>query len=114
MAKNAGRHIGDAINELQKEDASPWELIIVDDHSLDNTFEIAKSFAENDNRIIVRKNIFSGKVLGTNFGFTLTNGDIIKCIDSDDILNVDFFSSFETASFVNVPIGTSPNSEMPL
>jgi len=97
MAKNAGRHIGDAINELQKEDASPWELIIVDDHSLDNTFEIAKSFAENDNRIIVRKNIFSGKVLGTNFGFTLTNGDIIKCIDSDDILNVDFFREVDAS-----------------
>jgi len=98
MAKNTDRYIGEAITELQRENASPWELIIIDDHSSDNTYNIAKSFQENDKRILVRKNIFSGKVLGTNFGFTLTKGDIIKCIDSDDILNVDFFREVDAYS----------------
>ena len=98
MAKNAGSYIGDAISELQKEDYSTWELIIIDDHSSDNTYDIAKSFEEKDNRIIVKKNIDTGKILGTNFGFTLTNGSIIKCIDSDDILNSEFFKEIDINS----------------
>lgn len=95
MAYNVEQYIVDAIVELQKENEVKWELIIVDDFSTDNTFNVAKKFADIDSRIKLVKNISKGKVKGTNYGYSLSSGDIIKCIDSDDVLLQDFFSYYK-------------------
>ena len=95
MAYNAEDYISEAIEELQKENIIDWELIIVEDFSDDNTYEIAKQYADRDDRITLVKNIAKGKVIGTNYGYSLTKGDIIKCIDSDDILKHEFFREYE-------------------
>jgi len=95
MAYNVEKYITDAIVELQKENEVKWELIIVDDFSTDNTFETAKKFADVDSRIKLVRNITKGKVTGTNYGYSLTIGDIIKCIDSDDVLLQDSFRYYE-------------------
>ncbi|QAR34186.1 glycosyltransferase [Geovibrio thiophilus] len=95
MAKNVEKYIDEAIIELQKENLINWELIIVDDHSDDSTFEAAYCHAEHDSRITVVRNKFVGKVLGTNYGYSLTKGDIIKCIDSDDVLLNNFFKEYD-------------------
>lgn len=95
MAKNVENYIAEAVAELQKENAISWELIIIEDHSEDNTYEVVEKLAQFDERIILCKNPYRGKVLGTNFGFELSRGDIIKCIDSDDILLCEFFKEYE-------------------
>lgn len=51
---------------------------------------------DQDDRITLVKNISKGKVAGTNLGYSLTKGDIIKCIDSDDVLQKDFFEEYKT------------------
>lgn len=91
MAKNEENYIEESILALVNQEYQDWELIVIDDGSEDNTFEIARHLSEVDKRIIVKKNKFKGKVLGTNYGFSLTRGDIIKCIDADDILLGNFF-----------------------
>ncbi len=91
MAKNVERYIATAIQVLLKEEDVQWELIVIDDHSTDNTLSVAKKFADNDGRVKVFKNKYTGKVLGTNYGYALSVGQIIKCIDSDDILSGCFF-----------------------
>mgnify|MGYP001471458498 FL=1 len=95
MSYNVEDFIEDAIVKLQKEKKINWELIIVDDFSTDNTFKVAKSFADNDERIRLVRNLIKGKVTGTNYGYSLTTGDIIKCIDSDDVLLQDFFKYYD-------------------
>lgn len=95
MAYNADKYLSEAILELQKEKKISWELIIVDDFSTDNTYKIAKSSANDDSRIKVVKNISKGKVSGTNYGYSLTKGNIIKCIDSDDVLLNEFFKHYD-------------------
>lgn len=95
MAYNVENYISDAIEELQKENLVKWELIIIDDFSTDKTFTVAKKFADIDPRIKLVKNLIKGKVTGTNYGYSLTSGDIIKCIDSDDVLLQDFFKYYE-------------------
>jgi len=96
MAYNVENYIGDAIIGLQKENNIEWELIIIDDFSDDNTFSVAKIFADDDVRITLVKNIEKGKVIGTNYGYSLTKGDLIKCIDSDDVLLQDFFREYDS------------------
>lgn len=90
-AKNTERFIGEAIEPLLKVNNHDWELIIVEDHSEDRTFDIASDFARRDNRIKVYKNIGHGKVMGLNYGYSKTHGNIIKCIDSDDVIDIKFF-----------------------
>ena len=94
-ARNSEKYISDSILELQKENDVTWELIIIDDHSTDKTFQIAKKFGKKDKRIKVVKNRKKGKVNGTNYGFSLSEGKIIKCIDSDDLLNRNYFKYFK-------------------
>lgn len=91
MAKNVEKFIPDAISSLQNAKYKDWELIVIDDHSDDKTYDVALGFAEKDKRIRVYKNKYKGKVMGTNYGYSLSEGDIIKCIDSDDVLLPDFF-----------------------
>ena len=91
MAKNTSDYLPDAIRSLQAADGADWELIIVDDHSDDQTRDIAMDYAEHDSRIRVFRNPYSGVVRGTSFAFEMSQGDVIKCIDSDDVMSADFF-----------------------
>ena len=98
MAYNTESYISNSIEALIKAGDLDWELIIIDDFSTDNTFKIAKKFADADSRIKLFKNLTKGKVSGTNYGFKLSTGQIIKCIDSDDVLDADYFKYFENFS----------------
>lgn len=91
MAKNVSDYISDSIKSLQNQNFNDWELIVVDDNSIDETFNIAFSLSKDDSRIRVLRNPYIGKVKGTNFGYSMSKGDLIKCIDSDDILCPTFF-----------------------
>jgi len=91
MAKNESLRISDAIESLLVLRDCDFELIVIDDHSLDDTFGIVKSYAERDARVKVFRNKFHGKVEGTNYGFSLSSGELVKCIDADDVLQSGYF-----------------------
>ena len=48
---NASKFIKETINSVISQSHKNWELIIVDDCSIDDTFEILKSFQKKDKRI---------------------------------------------------------------
>ena len=63
-----------------------WEMIIIDDHSTDNTFQLLSELAKKDNRISVlrnEKNIGLAKSL--NIGLKKNNSELIARMDGDDI-----------------------------
>lgn len=90
-AYNAEKFISDSITEIQKENKIDWELIIIDDFSEDGTLKVVKSLKKNDKRIKLFRNIKKGKITALNYGFTISKGEIIKLIDSDDVLSKDYF-----------------------
>ena len=91
-ARNASSFINEAIEALRKSTYKDWELIAIDDNSADTTLSKMREISEKDLRIKVFENIGKGKIAGLNYGYTLVNGDIVKCIDADDILDVKFFN----------------------
>jgi len=95
MAYNVEDYIEEAIVELQKESLVNWELIVVEDFSSDNTFNVVTDIAREDDRITLVKNVSKGVVVGINYSYNLTKGEIIKCIDSDDILTQGFFDQYK-------------------
>ena len=52
-AYNAGAFIADAIESLITQSQGNWQLVIVDDGSSDDTFEVASRYERLDNRIQV-------------------------------------------------------------
>lgn len=94
-AKNASRYVGQAIKSLCDADDSRWELIVIDDHSTDDTYDIVMQFCRKNERVKIFKNIQEGKVAALNEGYVKASGNIIKCIDADDVLGKEFFDCID-------------------
>lgn len=81
--------IESVINQTYKK----WELILVDDGSSDTSLSIANTAAQDDNRIVSvsRPNIkLGGGNSARNFGFQISNGELINWFDSDDLMHPEF------------------------
>jgi glycosyltransferase involved in cell wall biosynthesis len=85
---NHENYISDCIQSAQSQIYSNWEMIVVDDGSTDKTLEIARSFAEKDNRVKVytQKNIGIFRLGETyNFALSKSKGKYIAILEGDDI-----------------------------
>ena len=86
-AFNRGKYIAEAIESVLQSTYTNFELIIVDDCSTDDTFEIANSFFVKDRRIKLYKNEKNlGQFANRNYAISLSTGEYIKFLDSDDKL----------------------------
>lgn len=85
---NASRFIAGSINSVLLQTYSDWELLIVDDCSKDNSVEIARKFADIDERVKVfplKKNV--GAAAARNVAMEHARGRYIAFLDSDDVWN---------------------------
>lgn len=88
---NSAKFIAATIQSVQNQTYSNWEMIIVDDGSIDNTEEIILSLIEKDTRIQFYKlNQNSGPAVARNIGIEKAKGKYLTFIDADDI----WFSGF--------------------
>lgn len=85
-AYNSEKYITDSINSVIAQTYKNWELIIIDDCSIDDTARIASEFQINEPRIYLYKNRYNCGVSETrNFGISIANAQWIAFLDSDDI-----------------------------
>lgn len=83
---NCAKYIGEAINSVLSQTYKNWELIIVDDCSIDNTEEVVKKYLEKDNRIKYFKlSVNSGPAVARNVALEKASGKYIAFLDSDDL-----------------------------
>lgn len=86
-AYNREQFIGDAIQSVLASTYQNWELIIVDDASVDRTATIAKIFAEKDKRVKVYVNENNlGDYPNRNKAAEYATGKYLKYVDSDDTI----------------------------
>jgi len=83
-AYNHGRYIGDAIASVRAQTLRDWELIVVDNHSLDDTSEVVRSF-EDPRIVYLRFNNRGIIAAGRNVGLQAARGRYIAFLDSDDL-----------------------------
>ena len=84
---NGEKYIAEAIESVLASTYKDFELIIVDDCSMDRTLEIAESYAKKDLRISVyanEKNL--GDYPNRNRVAGLAKGKYLKYIDNDDMI----------------------------
>lgn len=85
-AYNCERYIEDAIRSVLEQKYQNWELIVIDDGSVDETKRIVERLSIHDQRIrfyINEKNLGVSKT--RNRGISIASGDWIAFLDSDDI-----------------------------
>ena len=83
---NCGRFIAQSIETVLAQTHTQWEMLIVDDCSNDNSYEIALEYAKKDNRIkLIRNEINSGAAISRNKALDLAQGEFITFLDSDDL-----------------------------
>jgi glycosyltransferase involved in cell wall biosynthesis len=85
--------ISRAINSVHEQTYKLWELIIVDDGSIDNTEEQVKPFLA-DTRIRYLKKTNSGAAESRNFGVDLASYEWITFLDSDDEAKPNWLETF--------------------
>lgn len=74
-----------AINSLQRQSHGELQIIVVDDHSPDKTFNIVSDLAREDSRIVpVRLDANGGAYAARNHGLSLAKGAFITTHDADD------------------------------
>lgn len=84
---NLGHYLSDALDSVERQTEESWECIIVDDCSTDNSSEIAKSYANKDNRFVYRKpDTNLGLSIARNFGVSNSHGQYLIMLDADDML----------------------------
>jgi len=87
---NCSKTLDACILSIINQTYSDWEFIICDDGSVDGSYEIAKKYALNDQRIRVIKNeINCGLAASLNYCFSLATGKYIARQDGDDMSEPD-------------------------
>lgn len=85
-AYNASDYLSETVASVQAQTLADWEMIIVDDCSKDDTYQVAYSLAKEDNRIKVLQHEKNGGVaVARNTALDAATGDYIAFIDSDDL-----------------------------
>ncbi len=86
-AYNEGKNIKNTLERLidLEYPKDKLEIIVVDDGSKDNTYEIAKEYEEKYNFIKVYKKENGGKSSALNYGIKRSSGEIIVTLDADSI-----------------------------
>ncbi len=91
---NAGKYIEETIHMVEKQTFGSWELILVEDHSTDDTREIIQKYLDRRSsrnhekageiRLIVKEKN-EGAAIARNVGIDAAKGRYIAFLDADDI-----------------------------
>lgn len=84
-AFNVGRYIEASIKSVLNQTYQNWELIIIDDGSLDDTGIICKRYAAKDKRIRYLYQSNAKQAIARNNGIKNASGEILAFLDSDDL-----------------------------
>lgn len=90
---NVEQYLNKCIKSIMNQTYQNWELILVDDGSMDNSSVICDDWAEKDKRIQVIHKSNGGLSDARNTGFNVSKGEYISFIDSDDWVEPDFIET---------------------
>lgn len=83
---NAEKYLEKCINSVLNQTYSHWELILIDDGSLDKSKEICDKFSNKNPKIKPFHQANAGVSAARNQGIEVANGKYIAFLDADDML----------------------------
>lgn len=99
------KYLPDCLDSLLAQTYRNFELLLVDDGSPDNCWEIMQQYAQKDSRIRVFQKENGGVSSARNFGLDRANGDYIGFVDSDDTVEPHYLEwLYDAICVCDVPI----------
>jgi len=109
---NLENYISETLDSILKQTYTNFEVLVIDDHSTDNTVEIIKEYGVKDSRIKLLTNTRKKGVSGArNTGIFAAKGEWIAFLDGDDLwtdvaldVRVDCLNIYPETSFITADI----------
>jgi glycosyltransferase involved in cell wall biosynthesis len=98
---NNGKYLGDLLESVFLQTYNNWELIIVDDFSTDNSWEILEKYNNNDRIKILRHFKNLGAAAAFKSAADMANGEIFGMLGADDALLPNAIEVMVDAHFQN-------------
>lgn len=92
-AYNAEAFLHRSIDSVINQAYQNWELLIVDDGSVDQSVEICRAYEKQDSRIHLLCNQHGGTARARNTALDQAQGEYIAFIDADDIYHPQYMQS---------------------
>lgn len=84
---NSEKYLKKCIDSILNQTYSNFELILVDDGSVDKSPQICDDYARKDSRIVVIHQKNQGQAVARNKALDVCKGDYISFVDSDDYVH---------------------------
>lgn len=84
--KNAALYIEACITSIIDQSYEHWVLLVVNDHSTDDSATLVSSFAQSDPRIRLCDNTGEGIISALQTGYAQTSGEFVTRMDADDLM----------------------------
>ena len=95
---NAAPYIERCVKSLQNQTYQNFEIILIDDGSKDNSLELCKALANEDDRIIVLNRPNGGASAARNMGLAYVRGQYVVFADSDDYVSPSYLENLYRAA----------------
>lgn len=86
---NAESFIESTIQSVQQQSLKDWELLVIDDGSVDNSADIIRRMAKDDSRIKLIQKANGGTASARKLGLEHAQGEYIQLLDADDQMDAD-------------------------
>jgi len=85
---NKGPYIAETIRSVLDQTLPDWEMIVVENGSIDNGPEIVRQFSDPRVRLVASSK--QGPGAARNFGLSLATGEWVLFLDADDLIEADY------------------------
>lgn len=85
--RNTALFLEECLDSILAQRFLDWELIAIEDHSEDNSWDILQTYAKKDARIKVFQNLGKGIIQALRMAYQHSSGAYITRMDSDDIMS---------------------------
>ena len=106
-AYNEEEHVKECIETLLEQSYKPFEIIFVDDGSIDNTVNIIKNYD-----VILFQQAHKGPGEARNFGVSKCRGEIVVFVDADMRFDKDYIKNLVKPILEKKSIGTNHEEEL--
>ena len=95
--RNAEYFLSACLESIQNQTENNWELIAIDDHSTDSSFEVLCSFSkEFPEQIHIFKNEGKGIIPALKLAYSKSQGEFITRMDADDLMEKNKLASLKS------------------
>lgn len=88
---NSEDYISKCLESITNQNFSNYEIIIIDDGSVDDSLKICREYQNNNPKINIYEQKHKGAIYARNLGLSKANGEYILFVDSDDTIYNNMF-----------------------